>query len=386
MAHSHRSVASSRPVLPLLALLALVGIAGTLAAPLVLDAAPAARVHLTFAIGIAPLILAALAYFVPVLTRSSPAPAAVLAAPFVALAGGVVSVAYFAASSAWPLAYLAAALLLLGADAAILAWMLQRRRRAIGAPHPCLAWYVAALACLVAALLAVAAMPLAPDHYAALKRLHVHLNVLGFVGITAIGTLQVLVPTATGVPDDQAAARMARDLKYALGGTVLVAAGAAWQPLVAALGLFLWLSLAIRIVRDWLARYPGDLLAWHGAAPSLLGALVGFTAMLVVGSLHGARTLAPADSVLGFILAFLLPLVTGAVTQLLPVWLRPGPQTEWHERVRRALGRYAGARAALFVAGGTLAAFGFGAGAALAAAGLALFAAQGALGLTAVRD
>ena len=373
-------------MLPLLALLALVGMAGTLAAPLVLDAAPAARVHLTFAIGIAPLILAALAYFVPVLTRSAQAPAAVLAAPFVALAGGIVSVAYFAASGAWPLAYLAAALLLLAAAAATLAWMLGRRRRTLGTPHPCLAWYVAAVACLVAGLVAVLAMPLAPDHYAALKRLHVHLNLLGFIGITAVGTLQVLVPTATGVPDDQAAARMARDLKYALGGTLLVAAGAAWQPLVAAAGLFLWLSLAIRIVRDWLALYPGELLAWHGAAPSLLGALAGFTVMLVVGSLHGARTLAPADSVLGFVLAFLLPLVTGAVTQLLPVWLRPGPQTEWHERVRRALGRYAGVRAALFVAGGTLVAFGFGAGAAIAAAGLALFAAQGVLGLAALRD
>jgi hypothetical protein len=373
-------------MLPLLALLAIALIAATIAAPFVVDAPAAARVHLTFAIGIAPLILAALGYFVPVLTRSAPAGALVLAAPFVALAGGIVSVAYFAAPAAWPLAYLAAATLLLGAAAGMLAWMRARAARAVGAPHPCLAWYVSAAACLAAGLAAILAMPFFPEHYAALKRLHVHLNLLGFVGITAVGTLQVLVPTAAGAPDGQAAARMARDLKYALGGSVLVAVGAAWQPLVAAVGLFFWLSLAIRIVRDWLALYPRRLLALHGAAPSLLGALAGFSVMMVVGSLHGAGTLAAADSVLGFILAFLLPLVTGAVSQLLPAWLRPGAQTDWHDRVRGALGRYAGVRAALFVTGGTLVAFGIAAGAALAALGLALFAAQGLIGLAALRD
>jgi hypothetical protein len=264
--------------------------------------------------------------------------------------------------------------------------MVGRARASIGTPHPCIRWYVAATACLAGALLAVLAMPYAPEQYVALKRLHLHLNLLGFVGLTAVGTLQVLVPTAAGAADPRAAARLDADLKWALAGTLLIAAGAAWLPLAAALGLFFWLSLAIRIVRDWLALYPRRLLALHGAAPSLLGALAGFSVMMVVGSLHGAGTLAAADSVLGFILAFLLPLVTGAVSQLLPAWLRPGAQTDWHDRVRGALGRYAGVRAALFVTGGTLVAFGIAAGAALAALGLALFAAQGLIGLAALRD
>jgi hypothetical protein len=364
-------------MLPLLALVALAVIAATVAAPLVVDAAPAARVHLTFAIGIAPLILAAFGFFVPVLTRSGPAPPGVAAAPFVALAAGVVSVGYFAAAEAWPLAYLAAAVLLLAAAGAVFAWTLARARRTIGVPHPCLAWYLAALACLAAGVAAVLAMPLAPEQYVALKRVHIHLNLLGFVGLTAVGTLQVLVPTAAGTPDERAAARMAHDLKYALAGTVLVALGAAWFPLAAALGLFFWLSLAVRIVRDWLALYRTRLLAWHGAAPSLFGALAGFTTMLVLGAMHGAGTVAAADSVFGFILAFLLPLVTGAVSQLAPVWLRPGPPTEWHEQVRTSLGRYAGVRALLFIAGGMLVAYGVPAGAAVAATGLAMFVVQG---------
>jgi len=381
MAHS-----SHLAMLPVLALLALVGIAGTLAAPLVVDAPAPARVHLTFAIGIAPLILAALGYFVPVLTRSAPAPSQVVAAPFAAVAAGIVAVAYFAAPEAWPLAYLAAAVIALAAVGVVLAWMVGRARASIGAPHPCLRWYVAATACLGAALLAVLAMPYAPEHYVALKRLHLHLNLLGFVGLTAVGTLQVLVPTAAGAADPRAAARLDADLKWALAGTVLVAAGAAWLPIVAALGLFFWLSLAIRIARDWFTLYPARLLAWHGAAPSLAGALAGFTIMLVLGALHGGGSLDARDAVLAFILAFLLPLVTGALSHLLPIWLRPGPQTAWHDEVRTALGRYAGARACLFVAGGTLIGFGVAGGAALAAIGLALFLVQGARAVAAMRD
>jgi hypothetical protein len=372
-------------MLPLLALLALVGIAGTLAAPLVVDAAPPARVHLTFAIGIAPLILAALGYFVPVLTRSPAAPAAVLLAPFVALAGGVVAVAYFAAPEAWPLAYAVAAFLALAAAGIVLAWSRARAHGSLGTPHPCIRWYVAALACLAAGLAAILAMPFAPEHYVALKRLHLHLNLLGFVGLTAIGTLQVLLPTAAGAADPRAAARLDADLKWALAGTVLIAAGSAWLPLAAALGLFFWLSLAIRLLRDWLALYPARVAAWHGAAPSLAGAAAGFTIVLVLGALHGGGTLDARDAVLAFILAFLLPLVTGALTQLLPVWMRPGAQTPWHESVRAALGHYAGIRAGLFVAGGTLVAFGVPAGAALAALGLALFVAQGVRAIALMR-
>ncbi|HSD53087.1 MAG TPA: hypothetical protein VLC47_02945 [Burkholderiales bacterium] len=372
-------------MLPLLALLALVGIAGTLAVPLVADAPLPARVHLTFAIGIAPLILAALGYFVPVLTRSAPAPSRVLAAPFAALAAGVLAVAYFAAPEAWPLAYPAAALIELAAVGTVLAWIVGRARNSIGTPHPCTHWYVAATACLAAALVAILAMPYATEQYIAFKRLHLHLNLLGFVGMTAIGTLQVLVPTAAGAADPRAAARLDADLKWALAGTLLIAAGAAWFPLVAAVGLFLWLSLAIRIGRDWLTLYPERLLAWHGAPPSLAGALAGFTLVLLLGALHGGGTLDPRNAVAAFILAVLLPLVTGALTHLLPIWLRPGPQTAWHDQARAALGRYAAVRACLFVAGGMLAGFGIAAGTLVAALGLVLFFVQGLRAAVAMR-
>jgi hypothetical protein len=135
-----------------------------------------------------------------------------------------------------------------------------------------------------------------------------------------------------------------------------------------------------------LTLYPERLLAWHGAPPSLAGALVGFTLVLVLGAMHGGGTLDARDAVAAFILAFLLPLVTGALTHLLPIWLRPGPQTAWHEQVRATLGRHAGVRGCLFVVGGMFAGFGIATGTLVAALGLVLFVVQGLRAAAALRD
>ena len=59
-----------------------------------------------------------------------------------------------------------------------------------------------------------------------------------------------------------------------------------------------------------------------------------------------------------FLIGFLLPLVSGAVTQLLPVWLRPGVQAAWQKSQRWRLAALARTRAVLLLAGGLLAATG----------------------------
>jgi len=74
-----------------------------------------------------------------------------------------------------------------------------------------------------------------------------------------------------------------------------------------------------------------------------------------------------------FLVAFLLPLVTGALSQLLPVWRYPGRRTAARDRMRGALVKAGAVRAVLFVAGGGLLAFGLTAGLWLAAAALLLF-------------
>ena len=357
-------------MLAALALTALASFAGAVILGWVQPLPPAAHIHLALAAGVMPLILAAMSHFVPVLTRSATPAAGVQLIPLLALAAGALAVFSFIAPNQ---AYYFAALLALAAVAAFAGWIVKRGRSALGNPHPCLYWYLAAIACLMLALAAVAAMALWPEQRLTLKRLHLHLNTLGFIGLTAVATLQVLLPTAVGRPDPQAATRLRQDLKWALGGTLLISIGAAWLAPLAWLGTLLWALPVLRLGRAWFALFRAEIRQLHGTAPSLAAALAGFTAALLLGILHAAGVLRPSDSGHAFVLAFLFPLVTGAVSQLLPVWLKPGPQTAWHDRIRQRLQWSGGIRGLLFLGGGLLIAGGWRGGMILAVAALTLF-------------
>ena len=356
-----------------LVLTALASFAAAFALPWLHPLPPAAHIHLALAMGVMPLILGAMSHFVPVLTRSGTPATGVQWLPLLALAAGVLAFASFAANNQ---IYYFAALLALAAAAVFSGWIVRRAGRALGQPHPCLYWYLAAMACLMLALAAVAAMSIWPEQRLALKRLHLHLNTLGFIGLTAIATLQVLLPTAAGRPDSQAATRLRQDLKWALGGTLLIAIGAAWFKPLAWLGASLWAAPIVNLSRAWLHLYGGEIWRRHGAAPSLAAALAGFAAALLLGALHGTGLLNTTDTAHAFILAFIFPLVTGAASQLLPVWVRPGPQTAWHAQVRQRLGWGGGVRGALFFAGGLLLALGWRGGLALAIVALVAFVLQ----------
>ena len=81
--------------------------------------------------------------------------------------------------------------------------------------------------------------------------------------------------------------------------------------------------------------------------------------------------------VLGFGAAFLLPLVTGALSQLLPVWRFPGPNSPARQAMRRQLVRFGRLRACLFpLAGAACIAELVPVALVLAASGLLLFAAD----------
>jgi hypothetical protein len=355
---------------------ALCGFVGALALGWLFPLPSAAHVHLALAAGAMPLIMGAMLHFAPVLTRSG-APAATLRLlPWLAQGGGIIVTLAFLFPAFLVAGRNLAVLLALAAAATLVIWMWRRGRRALGKPHPCLDWYLAALACLVLALLAIIAMTLWPGQYLAFKRLHLHLNTLGLIGLTAIGTVQVLLPTAAGRPDIQVAGRLRQDLKYALAATLLIAAGAAWFSWLAWLGTALWSVPLYRLLAAWMNQYRNEIFTWHGAAPSLAVAPLGFALTLLTGALHAGGYIQASGVGHAFIFAFLLPLVTGAVSQLLPIWLRPGAQTPWHEGMRRQLGRWSGIRALLFLGGGLAAAGGWRVGMALAAMGLALFIAQ----------
>jgi hypothetical protein len=359
-----------------LAAAALSAFAGAILLPWVFPAAPAAHAHLVLAAGIMPLILGAMTHFVPVLTRSTGAPLPVRSFPFLALGAGVLAFLSFAFPAALPGRYDAAAGLGLLAAGAMALWIAARGNTSLGAPHPCLHWYLAAIGCLIAALLAVAAMPLWPEQRLFLKRLHLHLNTLGFVGLTAIGTLQVLLPTAAGRPDPQAAGRLRSDLWPALAGALLTAVGAAWENWLLWPGLALWGIALSRLALAWGKGYRFAIASIHGAAPSLAAAAAGFGGALLLGALHAGGGAGTTHTAHAYILGFLFPLVTGALSQLLPVWVRPGPQTAWHGEIRQTLSRWGGLRGVLFLAGGMAVGLGGKWGVFLSAGGLALFLAQ----------
>ncbi len=361
-------------VLPLLAGNAIVMMAAALALVKFGSSAPQAASHVAFALGILPLILAAIAYFVPVLTRGSGAPPRLHVVPFLAWLGGSVMVAGFAGILGLNVAAHAAFLFAETAALVLLGWIRHRAKHTLGRPHPGLNWYLAAVACLALALLAVPAMAQWPLQRTALRLFHLHLNLLGFVGLTAIGTLQVLLPTAAGRVDPDAGQRLSTDLKLSLSGVILIASGAAWFKPLALFGTLLFLIAPLRMIRCWASRFVDRIGCLHGAAPSLGLACLGLIGLLCAGIGHSMGLFAGRASIDGFVIAFLLPLVSGAATQLIPVWLRPGPQGEWHGQLRAALGRLGGLRALLMVGGGLAISIGWPSGIWLALAGLILLA------------
>ncbi len=344
-------------LLPLLAIAALLSLATAGVLLIAGQGAPQLAAHVAFALGVLPLILAAMSYFVPVLTRGAGAGVAAWWPPLLAWAGGMLAVFSFASDFSPTRLSLAATL---GGLAALSlgGWTLNRARHMFGPRHRGLDWYLAALGFLLLALFAVVLMPLFPAQRNALRLFHLHANLLGFVGLTALGTLQVLLPTCMGKGDPGAALRLRRDLKWAAAGALLIAVGVSLPlpPSVSRIASALALSgaalygwVVLRMLRGWQSRFGKALLQLHGAAPSLTAAALGLLGLLALGVAHGFGWLPARPAVAGYVIAFLLPLVSGAAAHLLPVWLRPGVQGPWHQVLRTRLCRWGGARGLLLL-------------------------------------
>lgn len=309
--------------------------------------------HIIFAIGVVPLILGAMVHFMPVLTRSKSPGKFIQLLPFTALLGGCLLTSYFVFPQTIPAGHYLGAAIIIIAVVSLGCWAYRLRSKAIGAPHPCLDWYLAALAFLFVAVGAILMGYLIPAQRAALRLLHLHINTLGFIGITALGTLQVLLPTAAQRQDPGAATRMHKHLKWVVAGTVMIACGSVWHPGLSWVGMMLIMIPFVAIFKAWLHLYAGEIFKLHGATPSLGAALCGYAVTVMLGAVHAFHH-PYVSPVVAFIIAFLMPLVTGAVSYLLPLWLRPGQQTTWHQAARRHLGFGSGLRALIFLAGGVM--------------------------------
>lgn len=324
-------------------------------------------VHGVFALAALPLMWAAMLHFVPVLTRSREAPRAVRGLPWLAMLFGLLLLAVFAGKLPRHVLLLVAVLVGSGA-LLLLGWAGQRSRLALGRPHPGVRWYLAALAGLAVALAAVFGMVLDPARYATWYGLHLHLNLLGWVGLTVLGTLPVLLPTSLSQGDSlrssqgdslrsqkiepNATLRLQLGLPWAVFGALAVALAAALR--VPVLGAFGGLALILVVAahwRAWLSFY-GAPWRWPGPGLSLLLGSGFLLFLLAIGIVHGFGLVGGAVLLPAFVAGFLLPTVLGALAQLLPVWRFPGPDSPARESFRQTLARGAGLRGGLCVLAG----------------------------------
>jgi hypothetical protein len=310
---------------------------------------PLAVAHLAFAVGIVPLIFAAMMHFVPVLTRTGEPDRHLARLPSTAQATGLVAVGAMQGWLPYGVVYLAAAVDLVLA-AILINWIALRARAALGTPHPGWRWYAVALGCLMMALSAIVLIPVWPSYGRALRIFHLHLNTLGLVGMAALGTLPVLLPTALGMADPEAGSWLRRRLWLVASGALMVATGAAIAWPFAAPGTALMLVAALGLLGQWGRRFGIWPLIRDGVSASLLAAVIGLLLTLAAGLLHGAGIIPTRPSLLAWVSGFLLPLVSGALSQLLPVWRWPGPQTPERLLMRRKLAASGSVRAGLFTA------------------------------------
>lgn len=309
---------------------------------------PLAVVHLAFAVGIVPLIFAAMIHFVPVLTRTGdPTHRLVLLPSAAQFTGLLVVMAMQGWMPYWGVHLAATVDLILAAT--LMVWMIGRARAALGAPHPGWRWYGAAVGCLMLALLVILLSVIWPSYWRSLRLFHLHLNTLGFVGLAALGTLPVLLPTALGKPDPEAGNWLRRRWWLAGCGVLIIASGAAAQWEFAAPGTALLLVAALGLLGQWHRRFGLQSLLRDGVTASLLGAVLGLLIALVSGLLHGAGLVSTQPSLPAWACGFLLPLVTGALSQLLPVWRWPGPQIPARLAMRQKLAATGLLRAVLFL-------------------------------------
>ncbi|TXH38590.1 MAG: hypothetical protein E6Q92_09950 [Burkholderiaceae bacterium] len=155
---------------------------------------------------------------------------------------------------------------------------------------------------------------------------------------------------------------------------------------LAPVGALVLAGVVIHTLAGWVKTLGAGRIINDGAAVALFGAGLGLLMVIAAGLVHGLGGMPGRPAVTGFFALFLLPLVTGALSQLLPVWRFPGPATPPRALLRARLVCFGALRTALFLAGGGLLTAGVAAGALLLAAGVLLFAAVLMTGLVGTRS
>lgn len=220
--------------------------------------------------------------------------------------------------------------------AAVLAHLIvlaMRLRRTLPAPFVVTVHYYLAAATALLAGIPAGAVMLVSGHSPRVLLFHVHVNVLGWVTLTVLGTVLTLWPTVLRTRMASGAVRAANiALPMAVTGLVALSIGVlAWWPLLAAAGVALFFAAvvvtAVPAVMAARRRAPQSFAAWSIAAATgwlLVGLVVD------VATLLGARNPESAAAGFGAVLVPLLAgfaaqVLVGALAYLLPVVLGGGP-------------------------------------------------------------
>ena len=293
--------------------------------------------------------------------RVTPASRRWQAARLVVLNVGVVTTVVGMVTSRWPATLVGAVLVGLAVAAHAVTLWLQSRSALAPRFLVCVRFYVAAGALLpLGAALGVllARGGTATGWHVRLVLAHAGLNLLGFVGLTVLGTLVTLWPTMLRTAMDAAAPRAAgRTLALMLAGLAVGVGGAlGGVRAVAAAGVLVYVGgvvvSLVPMVASARRRRPSSFATWSTAAATtwLVGSLVTLVVLLLVSptwEVVATRTGALVAPLVG---GFAAQLVLGALTYLVPVVLGGGPAT-----VRATAARFeSGAVVRVVVANGGL--------------------------------
>ncbi|MFM9634130.1 MULTISPECIES: multicopper oxidase domain-containing protein [Streptomyces] len=240
--------------------------------------------------------------------------------------------------AARPLLTAVAAVSLVAAALAHLLMLVRLGRGALGGRlKPIVSYYRAATAALIVgavlgALLATGGAG-GPDRYAGLRLAHLHVTLLGWIGLPVLGTLFMLWPTVLGVRMKERTTKVTRWVLWLAAGGLVVAVtalalGLRW-PAVA--GLALYLAGAV-LAADLLVRTVRRHRPVSAAAAWMLAVATCWLTLAVTADIAwlASRPLAAAqtgiDALLPVLLVgFVAQILIGALTYLLPVVLSSGP-------------------------------------------------------------
>ena len=231
-----------------------------------------------------------------------------------------------------------ACLLLVAAVVAHLVVLVRLGRGALGGRlAPVVGYYrVAAVALVAGALLGwlLAVGAAGGERYAGLRLAHLHVTLLGWVGLPVLGTLFMLWPTALGARMHPRTPRVSRWVLWLTGGGLLLgvtglAQGVRWLAAGGLTGYAAGVAVAgwlfVRTVRG---RWPVSTATVVWLAAGVVWLLV---AVVVDALLLATRPPATAQNEVGALVAMLLvgfvaQVLVGALTYLLPVVLSRGPR------------------------------------------------------------